>query len=571
MHRTEHIPGYIPLGLLMALFSVSACSSESSSQNAATGCPTGWVICNGICIDISTNQSHCGGCDMPCPQGLCTGGVCYPSGVGGQGPSGISGIGTSGQGSMVVTSGTSSISTAGMGSAGSSGASSIGNSAGTTAGTTGSIPTSGTGSAASVEGGGYITSGNWKGYAWTWAENGATITPEDFSATTDFPLCASGTVAADDAYSSLAIVGWSINQDSGDGDPKLEVTPGADGITIAVSNPGASELRLQIQGKNGPTDPNDRWCAIIPGNGDFIPYEGFNTECWVGGDGVAYNGEPFVEVMVLIPALATTDVPFDFCINSLEETNQDGSSTASTGCSLGNDPGERDYQLTNFDTALVTRQGQQYVVQNNVWANDGSLQTITGTGVAFEVTQQGNNASGNVPSSYPSVFIGSNHGHSTSQSNLPIQVSQIQSVETGWRWSGGSGGKYNSAYDVWFSSNAGGDSGNPSGAYLMVWFDDNNASVMPMGSQSGTVSIAGKAWNRWTCPGACQNQVPVISYVLASGSMAEWSFDLKSFIDDAVAQGVVQDSWYLTNIFAGFEIWNGGVGLKTEDFCAVVN
>ena len=28
--------------------------------------------------------------------------------------------------------------------------------------------------------------------------------------------------------------------------------------------------------------------------------------------------------------------------------------------------------------------------------------------------------------------------------------------------------------------------------------------------------------------------------------------------------------WYLTNVFAGFEIWNGGVGLETKDFGVTV-
>jgi len=567
MQRDNHFTTWSLIAFaLVTLFTMGCDSATSDDENAAYGgCPGGYYLCSGSCTDISNDFYNCGSCGRSCATGQtcqlgqCVGGSAVNPGIGGNTP--LAGY----SGNQPVAGGASTP-TAGGGPASGSG----GNIA--TSGAGGNTGTSGTGATTSVPGGGYISNGTWQGYAWLAAVESATITPEDFSATTDFPLCASGTVSADADYASLAIVGWTINQGQAEGDPKLEVTPAADGISISVSNPGASELRLQIQGQNGATDPNDRWCAIIPGNGGFIPYSGFNTECWVGGDGLAYSGEPIIEVMVLVPCLATSDVTFDFCINSLAETNADGSAVAAnTGCNLGANPGEGNYELSDFTTSLVTRQGQQYVVQNNVWASDGSQQTIAGTGVAFEVTQQGNNSSGNVPVSYPSVFVGSNHGHSTSNSNLPIQVSQIQSVETGWRWSGGSGGKYNAAYDVWFSANAGGDAGNPSGAYLMVWFDDNNGSVMPMGGQSGTVSIAGQAWNRWTCPGACQNGVPVISYVLSSGSLSEWGFDLISFIDDAVSEGVVQSSWYLTNVFAGFEIWNGGVGLKTEDFCAIVS
>ncbi len=42
------------------------------------------------------------------------------------------------------------------------------------------------------------------------------------------------------------------------------------------------------------------------------------------------------------------------------------------------------------------------------------------------------------------------------------------------------------------------------------------------------------------------------------------------FIKDAVTRGYVQNSWSLTNVFSGFEIWSGGVGLQTTDFAATV-
>ncbi len=32
----------------------------------------------------------------------------------------------------------------------------------------------------------------------------------------------------------------------------------------------------------------------------------------------------------------------------------------------------------------------------------------------------------------------------------------------------------------------------------------------------------------------------------------------------------VNPSWYLTAVFAGFEIWSGGVGLETKDFGVTV-
>ncbi len=73
---------------------------------------------------------------------------------------------------------------------------------------------------------------------------------------------------------------------------------------------------------------------------------------------------------------------------------------------------------------------------------------------------------------------------------------------------------------------------------------------------------------------------PVISYVISGASLPSLSFDLKDFIDDAVTakdtqNGITQafsNTWYLTDVFAGFEIWSGGdaTGLKSTGFSIAV-
>jgi hypothetical protein len=57
----------------------------------------------------------------------------------------------------------------------------------------------------------------------------------------------------------------------------------------------------------------------------------------------------------------------------------------------------------------------------------------------------------------------------------------------------------------------------------------------------------------------------------AGGSHGGTPFDLNTFIKDAVTRGYVQNSWSLTKVLSGFEIWNGGVGLQTADFAVTVN
>jgi len=94
--------------------------------------------------------------------------------------------------------------------------------------------------------------------------------------------------------------------------------------------------------------------------------------------------------------------------------------------------------------------------------------------------------------------------------------------------------------------------------------------VQPLGIDHGAVDVGGKPWRYWYCGSGCQDGVDVATFVPAAGSLNEYSFNLKDFIQHAVTSGQLQASWYLTNVFAGFEIWNGGVGLKSDNFCAVV-
>jgi len=209
----------------------------------------------------------------------------------------------------------------------------------------------------------------------------------------------------------------------------------------------------------------------------------------------------------------------------------------------------------------VTANGKQYIVQANSWGNGTTTLTYNGTG--FTVTGQTGTGSSN-PASYPSSFIGNNNNRSTTDSNLPIQVSSIKSVNTTWSWTANNvSGDYNAAYDVWFTASNTSNINSPT-AYLMLWLH------MPSGKQprgsiiAPNVKIAGITWNIWS-DGQC------ISY-LAVGDVHSISLDLNTFIQDAVnnRDGTIKSAYWLHDIFAGFEIWTGGTGLQSSNFTAVV-
>jgi endoglucanase len=230
-----------------------------------------------------------------------------------------------------------------------------------------------------VANGGYVIAGRWQGYAWTAAatENGSTITPKDFSAlAAGSPLCVSGSVAAQYDWGGYAMIGVNLNQSLTEGAPENSVVPTGAGVTVDVTNTGGSQLRVQISGPNGATDPNDRWCVPIGGKGGFIPWGSFNTACW-GGYGNAYRGEPITQIAILVPGSNSVAVPFNFCINCIVEST--GSPTGGTGgggaISAGGAPAgspvELHGQLRVLGTKLVDQQNQptQLKGPSSMWLN----------------------------------------------------------------------------------------------------------------------------------------------------------------------------------------------------------
>jgi hypothetical protein len=231
---------------------------------------------------------------------------------------------------------------------------------------------------------------------------------------------------------------------------------------------------------------------------------------------------------------------------------------------------------------------KKYIVQNNNWGNQtGSTQIIDYLGSSFTV-KSSSGSGGDAPASFPSIYVGANGQIANgtfdtwTDTGLPKTIGSIGTAQTKFEWSGKSGGNFNSCYDVWFakSSPKAGSYDDAISGFLMVWLYKPSGQV-PIGKVVRTANIAGHQWDVWVGPrgntktGTDDAQRPVVSYVSKDGSLGSLSFDLKAFMSDAVAKGSEDksaggtsqafiDGWYLTDVFAGFEIWTGsdGVGLK---------
>ncbi len=459
---------------------------------------------------------------------------------------------------------------------------------------------------------GYWRFGNWGGCAWTGVDDLTigyeddagnvlsqltTISPDDFTShSPNEAYCASGAVG--DNYEAVALVGFNLNEDPATADctydPEAAQRPGPPAVSLGESGIAANivkrgsdtafTFRVQIQGPDGGTDPNDRWCATISATEGkfFVPYSDFNTECWEGGNGSAYSGQDISAVVFLVPG-SPTATPFEFCINGFNvgttaedapdgpEEIQDQTGTVGFADSLDGD----------FDRVKITVDGEQYIIQNNNWGDPNTDLILEYFNNSFEVIEgTGNTNGGGVPASFPSIYIGANGNtangafSTSSTDNLPIQISQIGSIDTSASWSGTTN-TFNATYDVWFANSP------PTAEYkdalngfVMLWLHDPEG-AQPIGSVQGSASLAGHNWDIWVGPrggDGSNSSAPVVSFV-ASGSVSSLpSFDLKEFITAAAPHGI-SDNMYLTDVFFGFEIWSGGAGggLSVDNFTCVVN
>jgi Glycosyl hydrolase family 12 len=456
---------------------------------------------------------------------------------------------------------------------------------------------------------GFFTSGNWQGYAWTAIESdpvqGATTrTPTDFTMLADgAPFCLAGTVAADppssptakDGYQGFAMLGFNINQA---GVPEVEGTeptiatavPTGNGIAFTFSQTIASELRVQIQGLD-PTDGTQRWCAAVPladaQGRAFLAYSKFHQTCYdapslvsnpAGFYGAGGARAPIAAVSFQVPG-NTMPIPYNFCIAGFADAaDVNGAPAEISGGGLPSGT-----IASRFGRQKVRgRDGKSYVIQNNAW-NPGATengQSLTFQGNSFTVAQQTNGNFGDAVASFPSIFVGRNGNRgvneiltTTEDDGLPIQLSAIGSIQT--RFSHNASGDANATYDVWFAAQPPqGEYQTATGAFLMVWtYKPGNRNAIG-GFGGGTAQQAmvdGRPWNVFIGnrgeagdPGAGNAQV--ISYVVPGAAISDYSFDLNLFIKDAVQRGVLNSNMFLTDVFAGFEIWNGGTGLRVNDF-----
>lgn len=227
--------------------------------------------------------------------------------------------------------------------------------------------------------------------------------------------------------------------------------------------------------------------------------------------------------------------------------------------------------LCRYATAKVS--SGAYIVQNNEYASSATeCIRLAGDGPAFTVATSGiANPTNGAPGAYPSAYFGCHWGTCTTGSLAarPVRVSGLRPGLVVSSWStaqpAAASNVYDVAYDIWVSRTPRTNAA-PTGSEVMIWLG-RRGPVVPMGRQVATgVRIGNRAYNVWYSPPATPGSGDTISYVMTRPTKSVSGLDIGTVIRDSVSRGYTNQSWYLIDVEAGFELWHGGAGLASKSF-----
>jgi hypothetical protein len=247
-----------------------------------------------------------------------------------------------------------------------------------------------------------------------------------------------------------------------------------------------------------------------------------------------------------------------------------GSASSSATVTVASGGGACNIVLSGSQTKELL--GNTVHLQSNEWGSSAPFSICTDGNADFKITNsQINNSLSGAPGAYPSLYKGCHWGYCTTNSGLPVPVSAMiatpNKVTTTYSTTVISSGAWDDAYDNWYNPNVS-TNNNSTGLESMIWIN-HHGSIQPAGSVvSNNTSIDGMSWTVWhggSSPGG------TVSYVLNTPTTAVTNLDLGPFTADSLHRGYITNTWYLIDVEAGFEPWQGGTGLGANAFGVTVN
>ncbi len=164
---------------------------------------------------------------------------------------------------------------------------------------------------------GYITSGDWSGYAWISSSPGVTFTPTDFNALpAGGELAVTGKLPVDPSSSTSIMLGINLDQNISESTTD-GVTLSGEGISYRIRNTNSTDLRLGLYNES---QAKYYW-TNLNGTSGSLPYSGFNTAPWNQGSGEDFEKETVdISSIVLVGYNASLlEIDFDFALLDLYE------------------------------------------------------------------------------------------------------------------------------------------------------------------------------------------------------------------------------------------------------------
>jgi hypothetical protein len=235
----------------------------------------------------------------------------------------------------------------------------------------------------------------------------------------------------------------------------------------------------------------------------------------------------------------------------------------STGAAQAKAPEVHTIKLCKSYQHMVVQRGRErYVVRNDNFGHFSECLTNRNSSPNFAVVSSGARGGLIEPVAYPNIFVGCSWGICTPHTRMPVRNSKIKSLVTTWHIKAKAKGTWGAGYDIWFDRRPV-TSGQSSAAELMIWLNSRGfgANTWPV------VTVDHQKWHleHWVTHGHGKRW-NYIQFRRVHSTAKVTRLNVKGFIAAAERRGLIERSWWLTSVEAGFEIWRGGTGLSTTQF-----
>jgi hypothetical protein len=220
----------------------------------------------------------------------------------------------------------------------------------------------------------------------------------------------------------------------------------------------------------------------------------------------------------------------------------------------------------NYQHIVVTSaQQQSNVIKNDNFGGAAECLLNKNLGSNYRVVSSAAASKTNAVMAFAEIFTGCSWGTCSPGTTLPRPVSSLGQPAASWYTTQNAPGRWGAAFDIWFNR-VPIMTGQATGAEMMIWLNARNYPV-PRGTRK--VWEDGQQWylQRWIA----RHNGASWHYIQFRRVTPTWNvrqLRLMPFILRAETLNWIKPEWWLLNIEAGFEIWQGGVGLATQSFWA---